>query len=46
MRRPEGVQKGFVRAGAALDQYQLFLIFRGVQGNKVFDFSFFHVVLP
>ena len=45
MRRPESIQKGLVRAGAALDQHQLFLIFRGVQGNKVLDFSLFHGVL-
>ena len=45
MRRPEGVQKGFVRADTVLDQYQFFLIFRGVQGDKVLDRSLFHGVL-
>lgn len=43
MRRPVGIQKGFVCADTVLDQYQFFLIFRGVQGNKVLDFSFFMV---
>ena len=46
MRRPKGIQKGFVRADTILNQYQLFLIFWGVQGNKVLYFSFFHGVLP
>ena len=45
MRRPESIQKGFVRAGTALDQHQLFPIFLGVQGNKVLDRSLFHDVL-
>lgn len=36
---PKGIQKGFVRADTVLDQYQFFLIFRGVQGNKVLDRS-------
>ena len=41
MRRPVGIQKGFVRADTVLNQYQFFLIFWGVQGNKVLDrFSF------
>ena len=46
MRCPESIQKSLVCAGAALDQYQLFLIFQGIQGNKVPDFSLFHGVLP
>ena len=41
MRRPEGIQKGFVRADTVLNQYQFFLIFWGVQGNKVLDRSLF-----
>ena len=43
MCRPVGIQKGFVCADTVLNQYQFFLIFWGVQGNKVFDFSFFMV---
>ena len=39
MRRPVGIQKGFVRADTVLNQYQFFLIFWGVQGNKVLDRS-------
>ena len=45
MRRPVGIQKGFVCADTVLDQYQFFLIFWGVQGNKVLDRSLFHGVL-
>ena len=45
MHRPKGIQKGFVRADTILNQYQLFLIFRGIQGNKVLDRSLFHGVL-
>ena len=45
MRSPKGIQKGFVRADTILNQYQLFLIFRGIQGNKVLDRSLFHGVL-
>ena len=43
MRRPESIQKGLVRAGAALDQHQLFLIFRGVRAIKSLTFLFFMV---
>ena len=45
MRSPKGIQKGFVRADTVLNQYQFFLIFWGVQGNKVLDRSLFHGVL-